>query len=149
MPALIDELIRDNVLRGGSSVSFAERTIRALAWLDWPGNIRELANLVERMAILKPGGTVEISDLPAEYRVDLPPEQTPAQSEEMALLTGESDQVDLKNHLQQIERELIEQALNRSNGVVAEAARMLNVGRTTLVEKIRKYGLGNESDQVA
>ena len=149
MPALIDELIRDNVLRGGVSVSFAEQTVRALSWLDWPGNIRELANLVERMAILKPGGTVEINDLPAEYRVDLPPEQALAQSEEAALLTGERDHVDLKNHLQQIERELIAQALSRSHGVVAEAARMLNVGRTTLVEKIRKYGLGNESDQVA
>jgi sigma-54 specific flagellar transcriptional regulator A len=149
MPALIDELIRDNVRRGGVSVSFAEQTVRALSWLDWPGNIRELANLVERMAILKPGGIVEINDLPADYRVDLPPEQALAKSEEATLLTGESDQVDLKNHLQQIERELIEQALARSHGVVAEAARMLSVGRTTLVEKIRKYGLGNESDQVA
>ena len=147
MPALIDELIRVNVARGGVPVKFADQTIRALSWLDWPGNIRELANLVERMAILKPGGTVSIDDLPAEYRVDLPPEQVVAG--ETTLLTDDCDKVDLKDHLQQIERELIEQALARSHGVVAEAARMLNVGRTTLVEKIRKYGLGTESDQVA
>ncbi len=153
IPALIDELIHENVRRGGVPVKFADQTLRALSWLDWPGNIRELANLVERMAILNPGGLVEIKDLPAEYRVDLPPEQ-PSTSE-ASLLTGSSDSsdssdsVDLKHHLQQIERELIEAALARSNGVVAEAARMLNVGRTTLVEKIRKYGLSAESNQVA
>jgi sigma-54 specific flagellar transcriptional regulator A len=147
MPALIDELIRENVARGGVSVQFAEPTIRALSWLDWPGNIRELANLVERMAILKPGDCIAIADLPAEYRVDLTPEQ--AFVDEPSLLAGDAENVDLKGHLQQIERELIEQALSRSSGVVAEAARMLNVGRTTLVEKIRKYGLGSESDQVA
>ncbi len=147
MPALIGELISDNVARGGGAVHFPEQTIRALSWLDWPGNIRELANLVERMAILKPEGAVEIGDLPAEYRVDLPPEQN--QDSERTVLAGDCDNVDLKDHLQQIERELIEQALSRSHGVVAEAARMLNVGRTTLVEKIRKYGLGSDSEQVA
>ena len=57
--------------------------------------------------------------------------------------------VDLKDHLQQIERELIEHALQRSRGVVAEAARMLNVGRTTLVEKIRKYDLDADASRVA
>ena len=147
LPTLIDELIDENVARGGVRVSFAEPTIRALSWLDWPGNIRELGNLVERMAILKPDGLVQIEDLPAEYRVDLPAGQPAA--DEPALLAQEVDRVDLKDHLQQIERELIEQALDRSHGVVAEAARMLNVGRTTLVEKIRKYGLSSDSNQVA
>ena len=84
LPTLIDELIEENVARGGVRVSFAEPTVRALSWLDWPGNIRELGNLVERMAILKPQGVVRIEDLPAEYRVDLPPGQEPA--EEPALL---------------------------------------------------------------
>lgn len=146
IPALIEELIRENVTRGGVNVRFAEQTIRALSWLDWPGNIRELANLVERMAILKPEGIVEIADLPVEYRADVPPESVASES---TLLTEEHDNVDLKSHLQQIERDLIEQALARSNGVVAEAARMLKVGRTTLVEKIRKHGLSAESNQVA
>ncbi len=147
LPALINEIIQQNVARGGAAVQFAEQTIRALSWLDWPGNIRELANLVERMAILKPEGIVAISDLPEEYRVDLTPEQTLA--DDASMLTDEAGNVDLKNHLKQIECELIEQALARSNGVVAEAARMLNVGRTTLVEKIRKHGLAANSDQVA
>ena len=57
--------------------------------------------------------------------------------------------VDLKEHLQQIERDLIEHALQRSKGVVAEAARMLNVGRTTLVEKIRKYDLDTDASKSA
>lgn len=57
--------------------------------------------------------------------------------------------VDLKQHLQQIERELIAHALERARGVVAEAARMLKVGRTTLVEKIRKYDLDADASKVA
>ncbi len=144
LPSLVHELVEENVRAGGARVHFSEQTLRALAWLDWPGNIRELANLVERMAILKAETIVEIDDLPVDYRVDLPAaERSSTQS-----AVGNED-VDLKDHLQQVERELIEQALERSQGVVAEAARLLNVGRTTLVEKIRKYGLNSDSDRVA
>lgn len=64
-------------------------------------------------------------------------------------LDGAELSVDLKQHLQQIERELIEHALERSRGVVAEAARMLSVGRTTLVEKIRKHDLDAGASKVA
>ena len=144
---LIDNLATENVHRGGVAVQFTAQAIRALSWQDWPGNIRELANLVERMAILNPDSAVDLNDLPTEYRIDLPAEN--ANPNEASVLPEEGELVSLKHHLQQVERELIEQALARAHGVVAEAARILNVGRTTLVEKIRKYGLSAESDRVA
>ncbi|MGE0622075.1 MAG: sigma-54 dependent transcriptional regulator [Pseudomonadales bacterium] len=153
LPALIDELIAEIVQRGGPAATFSERAKRALARLDWPGNVRELANLVERLSILHPGAEVDLHHLPVEYQADLPPEplcssETPTCGEERSLEALAGD-VDLKDHLQQVERKLIEQALARSHGVVAEAARMLRIGRTTLVEKIRKHGLQGDSEQVA
>ena len=147
LPLLIDELVRDNVRNGGAMVTFSDLAKRTLALLDWPGNIRELGNLVERMAILKPGSEVDVHDLPSDYRIDPPSAMT--RPGEMPVTPSESESVDLKSHLQQVECKLIEQALARSHGVVANAARMLNIGRTTLVEKIRKYGLNAETDRVA
>ena len=147
LPVLIDELIRENERNGGASFTFSDRTVLALAGLEWPGNIRELANLIERMSILKPGSEVDVMDLPFDYRPDVPIESM--RLEEIPLLEPEGECVDLKRHLQQVECELIERALAHSQGIVAEAARMLNVGRTTLVEKIRKYELVTESARVA
>jgi sigma-54 specific flagellar transcriptional regulator A len=61
-----------------------------------------------------------------------------------ALATLPEDGLDLREHLLTIERQLIEQALQRSRGTVAKAARLLNLRRTTLVEKMRKLGMGGD-----
>ncbi len=158
LPLLIDELTSEVARNSGATVSFSADTMRQLARYEWPGNVRELANLVERMAIMYPGRTVEPADLPNDYRTSVAddPRMEVAAAAASALdeadrLPDDTDElsVDLKEHLQQIERELIEHALQRSKGVVAEAARMLNVGRTTLVEKIRKYDLDTDASKVA
>ena len=154
---LTRELIREVERKSGASVSFSAATMRHLSTYPWPGNVRELENLVERMAIMYPGRTIEPGDLPGDYRLEVADD--PRMEVAAAALScaacieqpEESDEisVDLKEHLQQIERELIEHALQKSKGVVAEAARMLNVGRTTLVEKIRKYDLDTDASKVA
>lgn len=169
LPGLVSELTRDVERTSGTSVRFSGATMRLLARYQWPGNVRELANLVERMAIMHPGGTIDPINLPADFRagvgeqVELQVEMSaPAGDTHAEVRTGRSTDepgerhpeetelsVDLKQHLQQIERELIEHALERSRGVVAEAARLLNVGRTTLVEKIRKYELDADASKVA
>ncbi|MEM8768379.1 MAG: sigma-54 dependent transcriptional regulator, partial [Pseudomonadota bacterium] len=157
LPLLVEELVTEVNRTSGTSVRFSTNAVQALARYHWPGNVRELANLVERMAIMHPGRTIAAVDLPADYRGKDPQESadevaavlTEDVPEAAALLTSVDEGVDLKQHLQQIERELIEHALQRASGVVAEAARMLNVGRTTLVEKIRKYDLDADSSKVA
>lgn len=161
LPLLVDELVAEVEKNSGASVSFSAAAMRQLAGHRWPGNVRELANLVERMAIMHPDRTIEPADLPQDYRGDVPDDprleiaatvSSPAVEESMTHAEadgGNGLSVDLKEHLQQIERELIEHALQRSRGVVAEAARMLNVGRTTLVEKIRKYDLDADASRVA
>ncbi|SEO66765.1 MULTISPECIES: sigma-54 dependent transcriptional regulator [unclassified Luteibacter] len=159
LPALVSEFNHRLVQRGLSSVRFSPSAVGALCRYSWPGNVRELSNLVERMAILMPHGEVRAADLPEKYRGALPVEEVsgaaliammeaePEVTESFAFI-GEGDPsvlpqggLDLKDHLAGIEIGLIRQALNSANGVVAHAAKLLRVQRTTLVEKLRKYGL--------
>ncbi|MDY6813338.1 MAG: sigma-54 dependent transcriptional regulator [Pseudomonadota bacterium] len=154
LPLLIEELITRIEHDRGHSVRLTSAAIIALCQYRWPGNVRELANLVERLAILHPFGVVDIGDLPARYREhagDI--EQAPV----LELPTGGGgtaadgamprlprEGLDLKEHLTSVEVSLIRQALESSNGVVSRAAKLLNVGRTTLVEKMRKYGMSRD-----
>jgi sigma-54 dependent transcriptional regulator, flagellar regulatory protein len=165
LPALISEFNQRLVQRGLSSVRFSPSAMNALCQHPWPGNVRELSNLVERMAILMPHGDVRAADLPEKYRGAQPMEEVSgaaliammeAEPEPVAetFAFGEGDPavlplggLDLKDHLAGIEIGLIRQALNSANGVVAHAAKLLRVQRTTLVEKLRKYGL-SETAQV-
>ena len=123
--------------------------IYALCQYHWPGNVRELANLVERLAILHPYGVVDAGDLPEKFRAD---DETVPEKYLDAMVGSEltSDDLDprlprdgmnLKEHLSCLEISYIKQALADSGGVVAHAARRLGMRRTTLVEKLRKYGM--------
>ena len=70
LPDLLEELLVQHGAdaAGGSNLRVSPQALQALAAYDWPGNIRELSNLVERLAILKPTGTIELDDLPEKYR---------------------------------------------------------------------------------
>ncbi len=146
IPLLIQEMIARIERENRGSVRLSEKAVDVLQQYDWPGNVRELANLVERLAILFPHGVVDSRDLPeryqgqsrapgsgdAEQRIEVP--RAPTGIGELP-----SDGIDMKKYLTDIEISLIEQALSKTNNVVARAATMLNMRRTTLVEKMRKY----------
>ena len=140
LPQLLQELLISHGGEQQGELRVSAKAAEALANYSWPGNIRELSNLVERLAIIKPKGTIEIQDLPAKYRdaQPMPNAELNPVSEAMQLTNA-----NLKESLQLLERELIEQAMQVSGGVVAKAARLLNMRRTTLVEKVAKYDLGN------
>jgi sigma-54 specific flagellar transcriptional regulator A len=139
LPALIDDLIRRGEAAGRPSITFSDTAMACLKTYRWPGNVRELQNLVERLSILCPGRRVEREDLPpaiGERRrsaaVDAPPANVVAVPREG---------IDLREHLGNIEKQLIRSALELTDGTVAHAARLLKLQRTTLVEKLRKYEL--------
>ena len=122
----------------------------ALVRYHWPGNVRELFNLLERMAILYPDRLVKWSELPEKFRPnqELFEEQVneTAQWQEQLRAAASSmelppEGIDLKPHLAEIERRLMTEALDRSDWVVARAAKLLNLQRTTLVEKMRKFAI--------
>jgi sigma-54 specific flagellar transcriptional regulator A len=154
IPLLLNELISrmENEKRG--SIRFNSAAIMSLCRHDWHGNVRELANLVERLAILHPYGVVGIPELPKKFRhVDTTDEEESSLNQSISLpsepgLVGLDSPallpvngIDLKDYLTHLERSLIQQALDDACGVVARAAEKLRIRRTTLVEKMRKYGL--------
>ncbi len=156
IPVLVNDLIHriENEKRG--SVRLTPAAVAALSHYRWPGNVRELANLIERLAILYPFGVVDVGDLPDKFRPAGEVLDT-VQLPEVAIPGGEPDTtqhaprlpnngIDLKAHLGSLEQSLIQQALEESGGVVAHAAKRLHMRRTTLVEKLRKYGLQRQHE---
>ncbi len=160
IPQLVD-YTSQRLQQGGQQVArLSDCALAALATYSWPGNVRELANLVERLNILFPGQEVRAKDLPDKYRSNIDwvadaadhqaaedamladigvEERSMPLSSPGALLGGEG--LDLKDYLRQVEEDLIRQALDDSDWVVARAAKLLKLQRTTLVEKIRKFDI--------
>jgi len=109
----------------------------------WPGNVREVENLIERLVILKEDALVTIKDLPFRFqefggvprRVE--EQQVPAESNRDILLPEQG--VDLNSLVEEIERNLISQAMRKSQGIKSKAAELLGLKRTTLLEKIKKF----------
>lgn len=148
---LFNELISRIEGENRPTVRLMPDAMDALSQYSWPGNVRELANLVERLSILYPNGIVCKEDLPRRFQGEYKPsylEVCPSGTERETLLqiisqdqVSNTDGIDLKEHLVKTELALISQALDESDWVVAHAASYLNMRRTTLVEKMRKYGL--------
>jgi len=150
---LINELIKRIETEKRGSIRFNSSAIKSLCHHHWSGNVRELANLVERLVITNPFGVIGVQELPAKFRhIDVKEEEfvdakEKAQSRspqffdeaDTALLPLEG--LDLKEYLANQESKLIRQALDDTGGVVARAAERLKIRRTTLVEKMRKYGM--------
>lgn len=158
IPYLINDLIARMEAANRGSVTLTPRAIAVLMQHNWPGNVRELSNLIERLAIISPDSPVDVADLPEKFQayevpdtlqLQLPEPEIhvvrPATREALAKPIPGAPSVqlpeqgiDLKEYLTDLENELIRQALEECNGVVAHAAKLLNMRRTTLVEKLRK-----------
>ncbi|WP_165856686.1 sigma-54 dependent transcriptional regulator [Marinobacter sp. JSM 1782161] len=161
IPLLVNELIARMEKEKRGSLRLNSAAIMSLCRHDWPGNVRELANLVERLAIMHPYGVIGVQELPKKFRyIDDLDENRPVDDPGMpsgvpglvgldapALLPVNG--IDLKDYLGNLEKQLIQQALDEAGGVVARAAEKLRIRRTTLVEKVRKYGLREEASENA
>ncbi|WP_372873824.1 sigma-54 dependent transcriptional regulator [Pseudomonas sp.] len=164
IPLLMNELISRMEHEKRGSIRFNSAAIMSLCRHDWAGNVRELANLVERMAIMHPYGVIGVGELPKKFRhVDDEDEDLTASlredlEERAAIIAGlpgvstpamlPAEGLDLKDYLGNLEQGLIQQALDDASGVVARAAERLRIRRTTLVEKMRKYGMSRRDDEV-
>ena len=151
IPLLIEELALRFKNEKRATVRFAPAAVDVLAQYPWPGNVRELTNLVERLTILYPNGEVDVHDLPEKYTANARIPAVPRPSAAAPAADGgihpislprlPREGLDIKEHLNNLEFTLIKQALDEAGGVVAHAAERLHLRRTTLVEKLRKYGL--------
>jgi sigma-54 specific flagellar transcriptional regulator A len=158
IPMLIADLVARLEREKNNSIRFTKAAIQQLQAYPWPGNVRELANVVERMAILLPDGLVDVDELPDKFPEHNQTDNTPSESASTSY-SGQDynaththkqlpeEGINLKEQLLHLEQSLIKQALEESNGVVAQAARKLQLNRTTLVEKMRKFGLDRINEQ--
>ncbi len=120
----------DSAGRVPSTVS--QEGMRRLMSYQWPGNVRQLENAIERAMALGTGRSqIDVRDLPTEIQHV----QEPSLSAAVAL---PEDGVDLDGFIAKIERELIQLSLDRTGGNKGQAARLLNLKRTTLVEKLKR-----------
>ncbi len=150
IPLLVDEFVHRISADQGVSLQVADDAMSALQKYSWSGNVRELANLIERLIVIKPGGIVAARDLPwpiverdVECEDGLPEiiSHTVGPARAGGVVTLPSDGINMKQYLANIEQDMIHQALRESGGVVQHAAELLGVGRTTLVEKIKRYNI--------
>ena len=156
LPLLVKELISRLEQTKQSSVRFTPEAVVALSQYDWPGNVRELANQIERMAIKYPNGLVQANNLPERIRAQIPEDAVPQLDiDDIDSIMSDVDQrcqgmatgrvnipvdgIDLKSYISNIEINIIQEALEKSGGVSAHAAKSLGLRRTTLAEKMRKY----------
>lgn len=142
---LINHFIHLFAKQTGHQLTLSDASLNTLERYYWPGNVRELANLIERLFILYPNQTVQPEQLPEHFF------SSKRDDKNMTILTTSSTETpilrtafDLKEHLTQVELTFINEALSQSNGVVAKAAKRLGLRRTTLVEKMKKYGIGRD-----
>ena len=159
--------------QGRGVIRLEADTMQHLRLYSWPGNVRELGNLIERLIILHTDRAVFAADLPAKYQsveltvaarpedtdplVDQLPEDEP---EDLSALFAPAptspvapptpsfidEPIDVKQHMADTERALIIAALEQTDWVNAHAAKLLTLQRTTLVEKMRKYDIKQETD---
>ena len=136
IPTLLQRSLRKFAEAHGREVkAIAPAVVKALMSYNWPGNVRQLENIVERMvALTGTRPTIVYEDLPAEilHRSDvhLPP-----------VIEIPDEGINFQNVVSGMERELIVQSLRKSGGNKKLAAQLLNLKRTTLIEKIKRIGL--------
>ena len=143
---LIRALSKQIESEGLGQLRLADSALRSLCSHSWPGNIRELANLLERLVIMYPDSVVGLTDLPENYRYGESDWQPAPLAAQDAAPAGElpalpADGIDMKAYIQNLEREWISRALASHAGVMSKAAAHLGLRRTTLIEKVRKLGL--------
>ncbi len=156
LPVLCELFIRRAEEQGFGRIRIIPAVLESLHQHPWSGNVRELANLIERLTIMHPDSVIGVQELPEKFRYisendadALIKQRFEMVASENSSVEGSSllndglpeDGMDMKAYLENIEQGLIEQALDSTNNVVARAADKLQIRRTTLVEKMRKYGI--------
>jgi DNA-binding NtrC family response regulator len=127
-------LARANERHRRAVAGFDPTALAALKSYGWPGNIRELENVIERLVIVKGHGTIGVGDIPSAVRAP----RAPTTKESTPIPTLPEDGTDLRAMLEAVEDRMIGEALERTGGNKNRAAELLGLNRTTLVEKLRR-----------
>ncbi len=152
IPALIRHFQRK--MPADAKCRYDDAAMALLMQHGWPGNVRELRNFVERASVLHTGETLGADDVALLLHPTAPrrsPAPMPATADEpaapapLAKTPAPGRPIDLKREIETIELEQIYVALDLADGIISEAARLLTLKRTTLIEKMRKYGVQQQA----
>jgi len=142
IPLLIEHFIgKFNKSKGKNVQGFTDKAISLLMSYNWPGNIRELENLIERLVILKSSGWIDERDLPSKISGI----EEVVKHIQIYIPDGG---VCFNSLVSEFEQQLILQALHKTNFVKNKAAKLLNLKRTTLVEKVKKLKIKENSKRL-
>jgi len=147
IPKLVRHFIeRTNERRNRSVTGITGRALELLLAYNWPGNIRQIENTIERMVLLSLGGQLDLDDVPERIRSSAQVLELERDIMSEPLLPTEG--IDLRDAVERFENALIRQALERSGWNKNRAAAILQMNRTTLVEKLKKrdFGPGGRDD---
>lgn len=136
IPVLIDYHIEKIHERLKHKVIFTDNAKEVLCDYAWPGNIRELENFLERMVILHRDQVLDEKDIDPAYK-----QKKSDVGSTPAIHLPDEALFNIKEYIANIERQMIQFALDRSNGMINVAADYLSLGRNTLIEKMKKYNL--------
>ncbi len=140
IPVLLSHFVKIfNAKKANPLTGFSDESLGSLSQYNWPGNIRELENLVERLSILKGSGVVELIDLPIKYK------STASFALESTNVDIPDSGLDFNSAVDQFENKLILKALEKTGWNKNQAAILLRLNRTTLVEKMKKKGLQDQA----
>lgn len=128
-------LMTFNKLKRKNVKHISQEAIDQLLHYQWPGNVRELQNLIEMLVVMKEEGEIRLDDLPAKIR-----NMTRGNLQQPTLSFSEEG-IDFNDYISRVEKDLLLKALKQSGGVKNRAARLLNLNRTTLVEKLKRLNI--------
>jgi two-component system, NtrC family, response regulator AtoC len=134
IPLLARHFLESMNRRFDKDVVLGEEALAVLRSYNWPGNVREMENLFERVVILSRGGTIQVADLPPRLQGS---PLGPAQLAAAAIELGEGG-IDLQAAVVSFENSLIERALKQAGGNRTRAAELLGLSRTTLFDKLKR-----------
>ena len=138
IPLLMDHFLKEMIARHGKQVTgFSKAAQGALIAYDWPGNIRQLRNTVERMLVVDLDGLLDVDDLPD----DIPPLHPDKVDTTRPPLDASGHDGLVGRPLEDVEKFYIQRALEMTGGKREEAAEMLGIGERTLYRKIKEWGL--------
>jgi len=142
IPVLIDHFLKKHArTKKRRPPEIPKELMDVLLRYKWPGNVRELENLIERLTILNAGQGITLKDLPERFQALAPADKARSNAYYTDDLSIPPEGINLNSVIDTIERKLITEALEKSNGIKSKAAAILGLNRTTLVEKMKKKGI--------
>lgn len=150
IPLLIDHFVHEICnKRGRNPLKISKEAMDCLLEYRWPGNVRELENLIERLSILVTNDVVSVSDLPERFLKKCIKDDNEStlcsEAQGSPIINVPQDGMNLNKIVDEIERNLILQALEKTAWIKSKAANLLGLNRTTLIEKMKKMGIKDKT----